>query len=143
MMQKKGRRSARELMRGRVLQKTAAGVAQQHIADEEDINRSTVADICNRFDHGRLQRALYDAPRSGQPKKLNEKAVAHLIAMACSAAPKGRDHWTLALLQQQMIADKQVTNISTVAIWHTMKEHDIKPWLEKNVVHPETHARIH
>lgn len=140
MLQKKGRHSARELMRGRVLQKSAAGIAQQQIADEEDINRSTVKDICERFDKGRLKRALYDAARSGQPQKLNEKAEAHLIALACSAAPNGYDHWTLALLQKQMIADKKVTNISTVAIWHKMNKHDIKPWLEKNVVHTKHHT---
>ena len=35
--------------------------------------------------------------RPGRPK-LDEKGEAHLIALACSPAPDGHDHWTLRLL---------------------------------------------
>ncbi len=142
-LQKKGRHSARELMRARVLQKSAADIPQQQIAKEEDVNRSTVKDICARFDEGRLPRALYDAPRSGQPPKLDEKAEAHLIALACSDAPEGYDHWTLELLRKQMIVDQKVKEISTVALWHRMNAHDLKPWREKNVVHAEDHRGVY
>jgi transposase len=142
-IQRKGHHHARALMRARVLIKSAAGVPQKQIAEDEDINRSTVKDICMRFKVGRLARALYDAPRSGQPPKLDEKAEAHLIALACSDAPEGYDHWTLELLRTQMILDKKVQEISTVALWHRMKDHDIKPWREKNVVYAEAHARVH
>lgn len=137
---KKGRHSARELMRARVLLKSADGVPQIRIANDEDINRSTVKDICGRFRDRGLDRALYDAPRSGQPPKLDDKAEAHLVALACSDAPDGRDHWTLELLQQQMIKDKKVKTISTVALWHRLNDRGIKPWREKNVVRGETHA---
>jgi transposase len=140
---KKGRHSTRELIRARVLQKSADGVAQQQIALEEGINRGTVKDICSRFDQGRLPRALYDAPRSGQPPKLDEKAEAHLVALACSKAPEGYEHWTLELLRKQMIIDKKIQEISTVALWHRMKEHDLKPWREKNVVHAESHTGVY
>ena len=136
----KGRHSARELMRARVLLKSADGIPQIRIANDEDINRSTVKDIRERFDEGGLDRALYDAPRSGQPPKLDDKAEAHLVALACSDAPEGRDHWTLELLQKQMIKDKQVKTISTVALWHRLNNRGIKPWREKNVVRSETHT---
>lgn len=139
----KGRHSARELMRARVLLKSDDGISQIQIAGDENINRSTVKDIRDRFTNGGLDRALYDAPRSGQPSKLDDKAEAHLIALACSDAPEGRDHWTLELLQQQMIKDKKVKTISTVALWHRLKNRKVKPWREKNVVHPEGHAGIH
>ena len=138
----KGRHSARELMRARVLLKSDDGISQIQIARDEDINRSTVKDVCGRFREGGLDRALYDAPRSGQPPKLDDKAEAHLVALACSDAPSGRDHWTLELLQQQMIKDKKVKTISTVALWHRLKNRKIKPWREKNVVHPEGHAGV-
>jgi transposase len=138
----KGRHNARELIRARVLLKSADGIAQIRIANDEDINRSTVKDVCNRFHEGGLDRALYDAPRSGQPSKLDDKAEAHLVALACSDAPDGRDHWTLELLRQQMIKDKKVKTISTVALWHRLKDRKIKPWREKNVVHPEGHAGV-
>lgn len=137
---KRGRHSARELMRARVLLKSADGIPQIRIAKDEHVNRSTVFDICQRFSFGRVQRAVFDAPRSGQPPKLDNKAEAHLVALACSDAPEGRDHWTLELLQKQMIKDKKVESISTVALWHRLKHRGIKPWREKNVVRSETHA---
>lgn len=107
-MQKKGTHHARELTRARVLLKSATGLPQIQIAQDEGINRSTVKDICLRFHEGGLARALYDAPRSGRLPKLDEKAEAHLIALACSDAPEGYDHWTLQLLRTQMILDKKV-----------------------------------
>jgi putative transposase len=134
-MLKKGLHRSRELMRARVLMKSADGMTQVQIAHEEDINRSTVKDICIRFDAGRLTSAIYDAPRSGQPQKLSDTAEAHLVALACSDAPEGRDHWTLELLQHQMLKDKQIESISTVSLWHTLNRRNIKPWREKNVVH--------
>lgn len=135
----KGLHHARELMRARVLLKSADGVTQIQIAKDESINRSTVFDICERFGEGGTKRALYDAPRSGQPPKLDDKAEAHLVAIACSDAPDGRDHWTLELLQHKMMKEKHVKSISTVAIWHHLKERGIKPWREKNVVRAESH----
>jgi len=139
---KKGTHKARELTRARVLLKSADGMAQARIANDENVNRSTVKDVRDRFREGGLERALRDAPRSGQPRKLDDKAEAHLIALACSDAPEGRDHWTLELLQRQMIRDKKVKAISTVALWHRLKNRAVKPWREKNVVHPEGHAGI-
>ena len=47
---------------------------------------------------GGLNRALYEAPRPGQPPKLADNAAAHRVAMACVDAPEGRDPWTLELL---------------------------------------------
>ena len=137
---KRGRHSARELMRARVLLKSADGIPQVRIAKDENINRSTVFDICQRFSAGRVARAVFDAPRSGQPPKLDDKAEAHLVALACSDAPEGHDHWTLELLQHQMVKDKKVESISTVALWHRLNDRGIKPWREKNVVRGETHA---
>ena len=31
-------------------------------------------------------------------RKLDDRGEAHLIALACSPAPEGHDHWTLRLL---------------------------------------------
>ena len=35
--------------------------------------------------------------------KVDEKLEAHLIALACSPAPEGHDHWTLRLLADRMV----------------------------------------
>ena len=52
---------------------------------------------------GGLKRALEEEPRPGQPPKLDERGEAHLIALACSEAPQGHDHWTRRLLAGKVV----------------------------------------
>lgn len=139
----KGRHNSRVITRARILLRSHEGASKSAIAGELGINQSTVRRVRCRYHAQGIEQALFDDPRTGRPPKLDEKAEAHLIALACSDAPEGRDHWTLELLRKQMIKDKQVKTISTVALWKRMQAHDLKPWREKNVVHPEHHAGIH
>jgi transposase len=135
-----GMHNAHEITRARVLLESHAGKAKNAIAALLSIDRSTVQRIRDRYTAGGIDRALYDAPRLGRPPKLDDKAEAHLVALACSDAPEGCDHWTLELLQKHMIKDKKVESISTVALWHRLNDRGIKPWREKNVVRSETYA---
>jgi len=137
---KKGKHNARVITRARILLYSHEGVGKDVIAASLGIGRSTVQRARDHYREGSLIRALYDAPRSGQPAKLNEKAEVHLVALACSDPPAGSDHWTLELLQERMIKDKQVKTISTVTLWKRLKNRGIKPWREKNVVYPYAHA---
>ena len=139
----KGKHSARAIKRARVLLKSESGLADREIADQIDSAISTVERIRYRFFKGGIEKALYDAPRSGQPEKLSAKVEAHLIAVACSDPPQGRTRWTLELLRKQIIKDKKVKTISTVAIWKHLRNRGIKPWLEKNVVYSRSYAGIY
>ncbi len=46
---------------------------------------------------------MEEDPRPGHPTKLDERGEAHLIALACSEAPPGHDHWTLRLLANKVV----------------------------------------
>lgn len=127
--------------RARALLKSAAGKIDIDIALEVELTERTVQNIRKRFQEGGLESALYDAPRTGQPKKLSTDEDAFVIATACSEPPNGRDHWTLELLQKKLKKEKG-KSISRVALWNRMKVHDLKPWREKNVVHPRSHDRV-
>jgi len=133
----KGKHNVRVIKRAKVLLKSAAGRKDVDIAESVEIGKRTIEYIRARFAEGGLDRALYDAPRMGQPPKLDVQAEAHLVAIACSDPPKGRNHWTLELLQKQMMKDNKVKTISTVAIWNRLRKRGIKPWREKNVVYSE------
>lgn len=139
---RKGSRSVHVMRRSQVLLKKASGWTDEKIAESLGITKRTADNIRRRFEEGGLDRALYDAKRSGYPPKLDEKAEAHLVALACSEAPDGRDRWTLELLRKRMIGDGKVQAISTVALWKRLKSRGIKPWLEKNVVHSGRDAGI-
>lgn len=136
----KGKHNSRIVNRARVLQYTHAGTSKSTIARVLGIDERTVQRIRDHYRKGKLKRALYDAPRTGQPRKLNDNAEAHLVALACSDPPPGREHWTLKLLQKKMIEDKKVTSISDVCILTYLQNRGIKPWREKNVVHTESYA---
>ena len=140
---RRGKHKVREIKRAHVLLKSAAGLKDADIAEDVGTTIRTVERIRARYAEGGVDRALHDAARSGQPPKLDEKAEAHLVAIACSNPPEGSDHWTLELLQERMIADGQVETLSTVALWHRLRERGIKPWREKNGVHSDPHTGIH
>lgn len=138
----KGKNNARVIKRAYILLKTDQKETDKAISEELGISKRTVQRIRTEFAANGLESALYDAPRTGQPAKLNSKSEAHLIAIACSDPPKGRKNWTLELLQKRMIKDKKVKTISTVAIWSHLANRGIKPWLEKNVVRSESQRTI-
>jgi hypothetical protein len=47
--------------------------------------------------------ALKEKKRPGNPRKLDGKQEAFLVALACSPAPEGRDHWTMQLLADKLV----------------------------------------
>ena len=45
-------------------------------------------------------------------RKLDERAESHLIALACSPAPEGHDHWTLRALAGRTVELGLVESLS-------------------------------
>lgn len=93
-----GTHPVREVKRAWILLKAAAGRRGTEIAEALEISPGGVCQTKRRFVEGGLGAALHDRPRTGRPPKLDAKGEAHLIAVACSEAPAGHDHWTLRLL---------------------------------------------
>lgn len=140
-MLRKGRWTPRELLRARILlmaddQKQASNSTIAG-AGALSVNRETVRKVRHRFISEGLKEALFDRPRSGQPKKLTEKDEAFIIATACSDPPRGCDHWTLKLLTKKLktVRGKEV---SVSPIQRVLLTNQTKPWLKKNVVHSES-----
>ena len=134
---RKGMHKAREITRAEILLMAHERMDEDRIAERIRRHVRTVRRVVSRYMQGGLERALYDAPRTGQPRKTTQKDDAHLIAVACSDSPAGSEHWTLELLQKQLRKDRG-KRLGTTAIWLRLKAHDTKPWREKNVVHTET-----
>jgi hypothetical protein len=55
-------------------------------------------------------------------RKLDGKAEAHLIALACGAPPEGRSRWTLRLLSDQMVVLEHVESLSHETVRRTLKK---------------------
>ena len=58
----------------------------------------TAANVHQRFAADGLEAALTERPRSGGPARLDGKAEAVVIALACSPVPGGRATWTARML---------------------------------------------
>lgn len=56
-------------------------------------------------------------------KKLNAKQEAHLIVLACSDAPEGRETWTMQLLADRLLELQIITEpISDETVRRTLKK---------------------
>ena len=111
-MTRKGKLSVRKMKRAQILLKAEAGLDDQTIMDAIETSRSTVERVRRRFVEGGLEKALNEDPRPGQQRKLDEQAEAHLVALACSDAPGGADHWSLRLLADKMVELGYVESIT-------------------------------
>jgi len=112
----KGRNKASYIQRAHILLKSAAGKTDAEISDWLYISEATVRRTRIRFCEGGLDAALEDEVPTEREPLLNEQQEGHLVALACSAPPAGRERWTLELLTQQLIADGVVERISMESV---------------------------
>lgn len=121
-MTSKGAIGARKMKRAQILLKADEGGKDEHIIKALNTSRSTVERTRKRFVEGGLDKALHEDPRPGQRTKLDGTAEAHLVALACSDAPGGRDHWPLRLLADKLVELGVVETISHETVRQTMKK---------------------
>ena len=119
---RRGKSPARKVTRARILLKSDASWGIERIMDALDTSAGTVCRTKRRDLEGGLKRALEEDPRPGHPAKLDERGEAHLIALACSEAPEGHDHWTLRLLASKVVELGLVPSMSHEGIRKRLKK---------------------
>jgi hypothetical protein len=98
-------------------------LTDDEIALDLEVNRSTVERVRVRCVEEGFEAALRPRPsRQLHPRKLDGVQEAHLIALACSPAPKGRDRWSLRLLADKLVELEIVDDISHEAVRQTLKK---------------------
>jgi len=75
----------------------------------------------------RLQSALYEKPRPAPPLRILPKQQRRIIAMVCGPVPERQARWS-----------KLLPKIGRETVRVLLETHELKPWREKNVVHPQT-----
>lgn len=138
----KGKHAVRELSRAKILLLADDNYTDQEMVEELDVGVATIERIRKRYVTDGLETALKELPRSGRPAILNSQQEAVLAAMACTNPPLGHKHWTAELLKERLLQEKIVLSVGRETIRMRLREHAIKPWREKNVVHSETDPRI-
>lgn len=122
-----GNHSAREYRRAMTLLLSDKGKTDVEIHEIFNVSTRTIERTRQRYVTGGLDSALFELPRPGQPKKLSSSQEQRIIAIACSAAPEGRSHWTLELLREEVINQGIVDTISKETIRILLKRNDTKP----------------
>ena len=107
-----GKSPARVTTRARILLKTGEGWSASRVAQALDVSEGTVFRLKRRFAEDGLDGALRDRTQPHRYRKLDDRGEAHLIALACSPAPEGHDHWNLCLLADRMVELGVVDSLS-------------------------------
>ncbi len=131
-----GKSPARKTARARILLKTDAGWSAPKVAEALDISVGTVFRTKRRWAEEGLEGALQERPRPGLPQKLDERGEAQLIALACSPAPEGHDHWTLRLLAGKVVELGLAPSMSHEGIRKRLKKTNSSPGRRRNGAYP-------
>src|SRR5277367_4906529 len=125
----KGTGPARQMLKARILLKADASEAGEawsdgEIAEALDTSIDTIARTRQQLVEGGLDAALTrkHSPNSARKRIFDGVAEARLIALACSAPPKGRKRWTLTLLETAVVQLNIVDRASDNTIGRTLKK---------------------
>ena len=127
--------SARVRVRAQVLLLSDRGWDVGSIVEAASTSTSTVGRVRRRHVEEGLDSALSERPRPGGVRKLSTAQVQKIIAIACTDPPEGFSRWSVRLLTEEVgrlgLSD---VPIGRECIRIVLRDHDLKPWREKNVV---------
>jgi transposase len=122
-----GTAPARALTRARILLKAdeapgGPAWSDAQIAAALDVSRPTIARTRQRFVTERVAAVARHPPTTRPAPKVDGEQEAHLIALACSPPPQGRERWTLRLLAQRYVVLGYGEPISHEWVRQTLKK---------------------
>jgi len=124
---RRGRAHTRKLLYARILLKADANGpdhwTDERIAEAFEISTATVARERRRYCEDGLEVALMPK-KPGRPRRrvLDGRAEAHLLALACSEAPEGRERWSMRFLADRMVELGYADSVSYETVRRTLKK---------------------
>jgi hypothetical protein len=94
------------------------------IAEEVGLCERQVVRIRQKFVKSGVQPTLARATRTdaGTRRVIDGKAEAHLVTIACSTPPEGRDHWTLQMLCDELKRLQIVKSVCCETVRQVLKK---------------------
>jgi transposase len=97
-------------------------------------NPCTITEIAKRFVLEGLEAALGRREQKNRRRKVDGEVEAHIVAIACSETPEGRERWTLQLIADELARLGVVESISDTAVMDTLKKTSLSLGRRKNGV---------
>lgn len=123
----KGRHMAREFNRAHILSALDQNVPEKQIMSVLGIGRTAIWRTRAAYLEKGLNYALHDVERPGQPIRYGTDQQAEVVALACSAPPKGAKRWTISLLTQATRRRPKLKKIS---------RESVRLFLKKTIANP-------
>lgn len=123
-----GKAAARKLVRARIVllaDQAEGGPAKSDpdIVDALGCGRALVERVRQQFVEEGLDETLSPRPTTRiYERRLDGRAEAHLVALACGAPPEGRARWTLRLLADRMVVLGHVEELAHETVRQTLKK---------------------
>jgi len=120
-----GKAAARKLTRARILlQADRESSCDEEIASSLGASLRTVERVRKRLVTEGFAAALDHKPQPPRPDKIKIKGDVEqkLITLACSDPPRGRCHWTMQLLADEMVVLGLADCISTETVRQALKK---------------------
>jgi hypothetical protein len=118
----KGVHQSREVNRAHVLSCLDRDVPESQIMAVLGIGRTAVWRARAAYLQGGLALAVFDMQRTGRPRQYDTSAEARVIALACSAPPKGRQRWTLLELERAARQESGMPSVSRETVRRMLKK---------------------
>jgi transposase len=123
-----GKAASRRLTHARILLLADAALGEGH--SDDDIvatlgaSLNTVARVRKRFVIEGINAAIDHRPQPARPDKVKIKGdiEQELVKLACTDPPRGRCHWTLQLLADEMVVLGLVNSINTETVRQALKK---------------------
>ena len=128
-----GKSASRKLTHARVLLLADTKQGEAHSDDDIftalGVSLKTISRIRKRFVTEGLDAAIDHRPQPVRPDKIKIKGNVEqkLIELACTDPPRGRCHWTLRLLADEMVVLGLVDSISTETVRQALKKTTFSP----------------
>ena len=99
------------------------GWTDDAISGAVEVDPTTVARVRKLYVTAGLEAALHrKAPERVYRRKLDGEQEARLVAVACSEPPRGRCHWTLQLLADELVVLGLVDTVSVETVRQALKK---------------------
>lgn len=118
----KGNHMAREINRAHILDALDRKIPERQIMAVLGVGRTAIWRTRAAYLQGGLEFALQDTPRPGKPKQYRTDDEAEVVALACSAPPKGAKRWTVRMLTAAARNHPRMAGISRETVRRFLKK---------------------